>query len=703
MTAQVRDDSLEAKLTYKPADETETFRRIVKSASDTVFSQNLSKIFGEQDAKDIENALEAQAVYFFENFQSQTAKNLAKMPAKEKEISERKYEELKNKKAKTAPVKTTRTVSRNFTENPFLNASFNPKSNESLFVNAAYKKNSAVEPEIETIETDTSIENNGKETKTIETEQGTVTRSSKANNKASFDGKVRTLEMSQEDSVETVFKTTGAKLSKVTKVGYGASFEACPDVSGILHGKGKSNIFSQTTINTGKQLAALTKEYTVNFQITAYVNDNAEMTHFDMIGVVSENILGFDRALRLDMIQSANGFEDGKRSISYKITGNTPPSETAPDQYGFKRNISSEFGTVTSKLFGINTNEEAERIVEIGRNGLGGMMIHLEMLMRSSISNWQNGECVEVECKAAKNSLKPNEAVDVTAVSVSKQDLGKFNAKLKASGTQTVTPAEQNGAPSAIYNLTAPSKDKATIVVRSVSKRGIGLGFLEIPVSDAKKKPPVKTPPKEPKKDCVWTGTVKAVRNLRVDKTEKADGRLIRAVSTKIETTSINVVITGERDLSGGIINNYIGSADANFLGTEYRERNYASGKMSCNQKIIMSPETQKFDDQIKGEARGRVPVAISVIGNRGFIMFPSPVISAERIITRTYESACPSYDQVNSSTDRNFPRMEVQPTGFEVEFETNSSTPNEIKGSKTVQNPDGSSTTYSWDLTRCK
>ncbi len=226
--------------------------------------------------------------------------------------------------------------------------------------------------------------------------------------------------------------------------------------------------------------------------------------------------------------------------------------------------------------------------------------------------------------------------------------------------------------------------------------------MLEIPVNEAKKKPPVKTPTKEPKKDCVWTGSVKAVRALRVDKTEKADGRLVRAVSTKIESFSVNAVITGERDLTQGIVNDYYSNADANFLGTEYRERNYAAGRMSCANGIITSSETQKYEDRIKGEARGRIIVTISVIGKSGFIMFTPPPVSAERIVARTYESACPSYNRNNSSTVRNFPLMEIQPTGFEVEFDVDPSTPNEIKGSKTVQNSDGSETTYSWDLTRC-
>ncbi len=469
MTAQIRDDSSDVKLTYKPADETENFRLILGSAKDFAFSQNLSNMFGEQNGKEIEIALEAQAVYFFENFRAQAAKSHAKMPEKIKEIRKRKYEELKSKKAKTAPVKPTGKVSQNFTEDPFLNVSFNPKQNDPLFINAGYEMKPVVdEPQIETIETDTSIELSGIETKTIEMDEATVTRSSKSGNKVEFDGKAKSFEMNQEESSEVVSKATGAKLSRVTKLSYGASLDLCPDISGIVRGKGNSLIYNQTTINTGKQLAALTKEYTVKFQVTAYVNDNAEMTHFDMIGVVTENVLGYDRALRLDLIQSANGFADGKRSISYKITGNTPPSESAPDQYGLKRHISPELGTVTSKLFGINSDEELNRIVEAGRGGLAMIMLNLEFHMRAAISGWQGGECVNVECTAAKTSLKPNELIEVNAVSVSLQDLDKFNAKLKASGTETGTPEEQSGSPNAVYTLTAPQKGKALFLVRSV-------------------------------------------------------------------------------------------------------------------------------------------------------------------------------------------------------------------------------------------
>ncbi len=238
--------------------------------------------------------------------------------------------------------------------------------------------------------------------------------------------------------------------------------------------------------------------------------------------------------------------------------------------------------------------------------------------------------------------------------------------------------------------------------MRSVSKRGIGLGLLEFGEIKKVKTPPVKTPPVKPLCDGGWTGTVKAVKVKRKDKQSGQDGRLVRQVETSNETYDAKVTVLGTRDTTGGIVNNFHGNAEGSFMATRYSESNYGPGKMFCNKTMITTPETKKLEIQNKGEANKKVLVAIAVNGSRGYFGFTAPEIAAERIITRTYESSCESYNAANSSTERSDHLIDYGGPFFEVEFEIDPSSPNVLKGSKTIQNSDGSETMFTWDLSRC-
>jgi hypothetical protein len=196
---------------------------------------------------------------------------------------------------------------------------------------------------------------------------------------------------------------------------------------------------------------------------------------------------------------------------------------------------------------------------------------------------------------------------------------------------------------------------------------------------------------------------VKAVKVKRQDKQTGQDGRLVRQVESLRETYDAKVTVLGTRDLSGGIVNNFHGNAEGSFFSTKYSESNYAPGKMSCDKQIITTPQTHKMEIQEKGEANARVLVAIAINGgNRAYIGFTAPVTASERIITRTYESSCPSYNAVNSGTERADYTIDRNGPFFEVWFEIDPSSPNVLKGSKTIQDSDGSETLITWDLSRC-
>ena len=652
-----------------------------QSIDNSIFAAELKRLAPEGD---VPEALAAQSNYFIERFREATTGQFAKGVEKSREINKKRRENALKKPA----------VPRVYGKSG--------RGADSFELPDALPSADGIQ--VVEVETDTSVASTALEQKTIETPEVTVNRNQSASSEVGYDGTNRlSKSMGTEETVETISKADGRKIAKTSKMSFGASLDVCPDFAGVVRGTGTAKFYSQTTINTGKQLAALTSEYTVDFRVTAYVNDDAEMTHFDLKGTVIEKKLGFDRALRIGLVTSTDGTVDGTRSAFVQFDGNTPPS-SVPGEYGMTRDISPTLGKETFKPLPTNSDADNQRLTEVAQSASGAFVVDLDMLMRSSISRWRNYECVSVKCTAPKTQLAPNESVDVTAVSVSALDQSRFNAKLNGIGTQTVTPGDQEGKPTATYSLTAPEKEKATIIVKSVSRRGIGLEVLEIPVTETKKKPPVKQPPAKPKKcDQGWTGTVKAVRNFTKLDRGKADGRLLRSTTNASSTYSVEITLVGTRDLTAGIVNNFHGNARGTYVKEETRERNYAPGRMSCSGRMLESPETQKNVLTYRGDSSGQTLVAVAINGNMGHIDFSPPPMMATFTHAYIYETACPSYDQVNTKTARSDNLQEITETGFEVDFNIDPSSPNVLVGSKTVQESDGSETTYTWSLSRCQ
>lgn len=670
-----------------PVDSISRFR----SPDAVIFAAEITKMAPESD---ISEALDAQSEYFIERFRDATKEQFIKAVEKSRLLNKKRIDEAANKPA-------MKRLPRNYGKSEF-NSDF-IESSVALLSDSRARHAVAVDGiEVVEVETDSSVKSTSTERKAIDLPEAAVTRVQAVESEVGFDGKnTMSKRMSTEETVESASKSDTRKVAKTTKNSLASSLEICPDFAGIVRGNGTFKVYTQTTINTGKQLAALTTDFTVDFRVTAYVNDDAEMTHFDLKGTAVEKTLGFDRALRLDLITSANSVSDGTRSVFIQYDNNTPP-RSEPGEYGGSKHISAELGKRTVKPLPTNTGDDNHRLTDASSLASEVLVLDLDLLMRSSISRWQNYECVSVKCTAPKATLSPNESVDVTAVSVSTLDQSKFNAKLNGLGTQSVTPEDQIGKPSAIYSLTAPEKAKATIIVKSVSRRGIGLEVLEIPVKEAKKKPPVKKGPPPPKvTDLVWTGTVKAVRTYKNFERGKADGRLLRQLRNVESSYNVEILLTGARDLNGGIVNNFIGNARADYLKEETRERFYASGKMSCNSGIIESPETQKNILTYRGESSGRVVVAIAINGSFAHIDFSPPPMQAAFTHEYVYETACPSYNEINSKKVRSDNLMDVTEAGFEVDFSIDPSSANVLTGSKTVTESDGSETTYLWNLSR--
>lgn len=667
---------------------------------DGIFEAQVTKMNGGDE--DMANALAAQSVFFYDQLREKTAEQMTAAIEKAREAGKKQYEQLKTKRGtvKPAPVKSpargkTATVKYDGaapdSKHIFQNASFAPAEGDSPITRT---------------ETENGIKLTASEIKTVETPESTATRTASGDSDMTFDGKQLTVKMTMNDKLEAVSKSNGHKVTKEMKLEWKTSFDMCPDAEGIVRGTATARNFFQTTIHTGRELGALTTDTVTELTITGYVNDDAQMTHFDLEGTATETTYGYDRALDRGIVDDTKGIVDGKGSFIIHISNSTPPTREKAAPGGWDKDIELKLGEVRVETADQLSEGQVNRLDKLTGSNMGMLMMDLNGLMRASIARWQNQECVDVECVAPKQSLKPGEAVEVTATSVSKQDMSKINApSMKAGGTESVTPEEQAGTPSAVYTLSAPKEGKATFVVTSTSRRGIGIGLLEIPVVKPKK--PVKpAPPKLQKpKDPIWQGTVKAEHTDYEVLEGLPSARMTRDHYSKDEKWEVSLSIPGTRDLSGGVINNFHTTTEVVYKGVDYKEKVYVPGKMGCgrNGPIIMSGQTQRFSIVDKGTGKAEMLVTIAIFNGRGHISFGAPESIAQRHIITKYETACAEYNRANS-----YDGVEPQPVmvgspSFEVNFDLDPTKPDQVSGTKTVLNDDGSKTIYTWNLSRVK
>jgi hypothetical protein len=669
-----------------------------------IFNDRVAKMTG--GGPDISDALESQSIYFYEQLLEASKDQVSKGVEKAKEAAKKAYEELKARRGsgKTGPVKPvppgkgpvkpaaprkTATVNDNAPDT----------ASRHIFRNAAYSPEDGGFQITET-ENDNGSVITGTETKTIDLPEATVIRTAEGKSDLTFDGKRISTGTTLTDKKETVSKIDGSKVGVTGTIEWGGSFDVCPDAEGIVRGTGRARLYKQTTINTGRQLAALTNDTVIEIKFTGYVNDAAQMTHFDLEGTSTETIFGYDRALDHGIIDDNKGFEDAKSTLIIEIKNNTAPASAAtsgPNSGDIK------LGPWKIQTYDQIPHKSQTRMGELLGLGFRGIMLWVDPLMRMSIKRWQGGGCVDVECVSAKPALKAGETVEITATASSKLDLSKINGDQTAFGIDSATPEKQRGEPSAVYILTAPKAgEQAYIGVTSTSKRGIGSADWSYEIPKPKRKPPVKPPPPPKHVDPTWKGSIKAVHTEKETKEAPPSGRMKYENRTKLNKWEITLDVLGTRDLSGGIVNNFHAQTEVTYTGSSYQETSYAPGKMSCgNGPIITSPETRSIEIIEKGDGKQLLLVTISVIGTRGYLSFGSPGIQAERTVIRKYKTNCAVHDAHNSSTHTDPRGVSIGSPGYEVEFQVDPASPNEIQGTKTVVNSDGSETVYSWHLTR--
>ena len=387
----------------------EVFRHFRKSGQNVAFSPMLKKVAG-AEAEDIEAALEAQAVNFFDSLAAASKTEFAKLKDKAKALNQKTYEEMKKNpsQSKKEPKRLPRAVGKSF-------------SAEDLFpLETGGPENFAPFPDdvpIGKTETETGITVRGAETKTMDMADSSVTRTADAIQKGGTDGKEIFTETSQTETTTVVSKTDNSKVEKVEKLGWGAGFAMCSDAAGHLSGHAKLSASSKVTTTKGNRIAAVTHGLSVVYKITGYVNDDAEFTHFKMEVEGAETLTGTDRARDLGLMDDT-GLSDGTGTIKYHADNCKPPYETEPNQYGNTSIVLPKIGDTVADSY--NPLPGSEKLIGIIPSANGMALVELQDLMRSTAAQLRNGSCVDAECLAGKNTLKPGETIDINVVSVSK-------------------------------------------------------------------------------------------------------------------------------------------------------------------------------------------------------------------------------------------------------------------------------------------
>jgi hypothetical protein len=452
--------------TNEPA---EVFRQYRKSGRNVAFSPMLKVVAG-AEAKDIEAALDAQAVNFFEEFAAAGGVDVAKIHDKAKTLNKKTYEELKKNppQSKAAPKKLPRAIGKSFAGEDLFPLEFEGTLSAPLV--------SAPDgPEVQKTETETGMTATATDTRSMDMAGSTVTRTETATSKAGTDGKEIFTGSNRTTKTEVISKAENKKLNITDKMAWESGFAMCPDAQGRLSGHGRASLSTQLVTTVGNRIAAITQEVSVDYKLTGYVNDDAVFTHFTIEAEGRETLTGYDRARDLGLLGEDKGLHDGTGSVKFRLDDCKPPYETERNEYGSTKIVDAKMGNGPVTLD--NPIPGSDLLSRFIPAGAALIMIDMNTLMMSTIANIKNGECVDVECTAAKNTLKSGETIDVTVVSVSKRDLDKFNARLET--TTNATPEKQIGTPTAVFIFTADAGGGGTFMVKSTSRRGIGLGMLQ--------------------------------------------------------------------------------------------------------------------------------------------------------------------------------------------------------------------------------
>ena len=545
----------------------------------------------------------------------------------------------------------------------------------------------AEKPDIKITETDKEIKASGENKKSFETKEAKGTRTQKAETTYVKDGKTFGVEIKNTQVIEAVSKTDGKSFRQELSMVWGAEVAACPDAGGVTAGTGKAKVISKTVYTEGGAPVTMTTEFDLQAKLTGYVNDDAEMTHYDLQLDAYTTNSGYEEALRREVVKEVK-LKEVRYGLRYEIRGNTV--EVSDGKYGGKR-TPAKLGKATAQKLTAMSDADTTLVGSAIGPMVPSVWNSANEMYGAAQKHWKNYGCVEVVCRAPKLTLKQGEEVAVSAETVHLSERGKVNARLNAEGYQAqVTPESQQAAPSATFTLTQEGDENAYFTVESVSKRGIGKGEVEFRLEK-----------EENAEAGVWTGTITAERKQREER-EKRSGSNLAENGGYLETsTHVQLKLTGRLDRSADATNAHIAlvTGEQEQVDFEYDRYKVDEGYCGANAVPYKGPKEVTRTSTTTAGVNREMRVYVDIGGASGSVTFSLPEVTGRTVHSYVHKSPCGEHDRANTNEAID---EEAATAGgnFSFSFPVDPAQKS-IKGSVTVREDDGTTTTYTWELTR--
>ena len=544
-------------------------------------------------------------------------------------------------------------------------------------------------PEIQMTETDKEVKATGETKKSFETKEAKGTRTQKAETRYTKDGKTFGVEIKNTQVIEAVSKPDGKSFRQELSLVWGAEVAACPDADGVSRGTGKAHVVSKTVYSEGGAPVVMTSDFDLRAKLTGHVNDEAVLTHYDMELDAYLTTSGYEEALRRNVTKEIK-LKDGRYGLHLDIPGNT--IEWSDGTYGGQR-TPAKMGKVSGREL---TPIPAADGKTVG-SAIGPMVPTIwnsaNEMYKSAERSWKNYGCVEVVCRAAKLKLKQGDEVSVAAETVHLHDGGKVNARLNAEAYQAqVTPETQQARPSATFNVTQEGEEKSTFYVYSTSKRGIGRGEVEFQLEKEEE---------EETAAGVWTGTITAERTHREER-EKRSGANLAENGGYVETSAhVQLKLTGRLDRTVEATNAHLAEASGRQELVDYEYDRYKVDEGHCGPSAVpyKGPKEITRTSRTTADIDKETRVFVEIGATAGTLTFSLPEVSGRTIHAYVHKSPCAEHDRANTNeaVDED---VAMNSPSFSVSFPVDP-TQRTVKGSVTVRDEDGGTTTYTWELTR--
>lgn len=543
-------------------------------------------------------------------------------------------------------------------------------------------------PDIKITETDKEIKASGEEKKSFETKEAKGTRTQKAETTYVKDGKTFGVEIKNTQVIEAVSKADGKSFRKEISMVWGAEVAACPDANGVTSGTGRAKVVSKTFYTEGGAGVTMTSEFDLRATLTGHVNDEAALTHYDLRLDAYTTNSGYEEALRRDIIREIK-IKDGRYGLRYDIGGNTV--EVSDGKYGGHR-TPAKMGKAEARALTPMSDADARLVGSAVGPMVPSVWNSANEMYKSAEKHWKNYGCVEVVCRAPKLTLKRGEEVAVSAETVHLKEGGRLNARLNAESYQAqITPETQQATPSATFTLTQEGDGKAYLTVESVSKRGIGRGEVEFSLEKEKEEPAA----------GVWTGTVTAERKRREEREKRSGANLAENGGYMETTTRVQLKLTGRRDASEDATNVYLAlvSGEQGQVDYEYDRYKIDEGYCGANAVPYKGPKEITRTSTTSAGLDRETRVYLDVGGNSGSINFSLPEATGRTVHSYVHKSPCAEHDRANTNEAID-EGVATAGGSFSFSFPFDP-TRKSIRGTVTVREDDGATTTYTWELTR--